>query len=816
MFFSQIVLAKRGALGKIWLAGHWDKKLAKNVVFKTNIPKSVKTILNPHSPMALRMTSHLLLGVARIFSKKAKYLLSDCTEAVIKLKGLSKTISKIDLPSEQDHQALLTSGPRQTDKPQVYQEVDRFLRNIDIRDLVVDPLYDPNKLEPTEKPDYSEFFGVADEAVLGSVQTPSNEGNNNLVFDGTTTVTPQSDRRFKSDELREAEYNTMVSTPDTGLPFGQGKTPKTPDSVKSNIDILISDNQNPLFNYSATTPLPKSQRELMEDAGMVTFDEGMNMPPQDDGGGDDQHVDIGMRHGDDDYPAYTGPETHDGDQQPHQEQFDENGRPITPAKSVTTDKTGEEDTTTTTTAAVGGATTATDNNVATEEKTEFEIQQLQQQLLLEKQKEEQVQKDKPKTRRSRVLGSTLSDKDIRKFKNTRSLVVERSLLPSSLNLVITKSKEIPAKQQMLTAIRKNISKTFHRMYGDLLDNRYPKVINKDEDPYFSFLRTRLMYGRMLKNEELSMSMAADGVSSLDLGIPNFEDLELVDDENHERKVEEAFLKSINNRVITESGNLIAPSERKKLKTQPLTDDDKDLINRLRTEFDDRSKNRKSLFYKPDINQTLRGMGAFGGDGDVIGDGGVGGEKSIGSPDGSTDFLKRAKEKEEEEERLRREEGDMGQHFMHGGDDDHQGIGLGYDQEEQPGFVHPGDLGDVPEYSFESAQRPNQQAYQREHEEEKKILSQKTANMHSILSDHFKKKETINFLQDIVRPQQAQNPNNTRLVAACYFYELLVLKTKVLVNLEQPENDTETYPDIKISKTSQFGNIEQFTIVKNAD
>ncbi|KAN0035995.1 hypothetical protein ACTA71_005293 [Dictyostelium dimigraforme] len=812
MFFSQIVLAKRGALGKIWLAGHWDRKLAKNVVFKTNIPKSVKTILNPHSPMALRMTSHLLLGVARIFSKKAKYLLSDCTEAVIKLKGLSKTISKIDLPSEQDHQALLTSGPRQTDKPQVYQEVDRFLRNIDIRDLVVDPLYDPNKLEPTEKPDYSEFFGVADEAVLGSVQTPANEGNN-LVFDGTTTVTPQSDRRFKSDELREAEYSTIVSTPDTGLPFGQGKTPKTPDSVKSNIDILISDNQNPLFNYSATTPLPKSQRDLMDDAGMVTFDEGMNLPQD----GDDQHVDIGMRH-DDDYPAYTGPETHDDDiqqqqqqqQQPEQEQFDENGQPITPAKSIITDRNSEADTT-----VAAGATTATTtatatDGVAIEEKTEFEIQQLQQQLLLEKQKEEQVQKDKPKTRRSRVLGSTLSDKDIRKFKNTRSLIVERSLLPSSLNVVIEKSKEIPAKQQMLTAIRKNISKTFHRMYGELLDNRYPKVISKEEDPYFSFLRSRLMYGKMLKNEELVMSMAADGVSSLDLGIPSFEDLEI--DENQERKVEDAFLKSINNRVITESGNLIAPSERKKLKTQPLTDDDKELINRLRTEFDDRSKNRKSLFYKPDINQTLRGMGGF--DDELIRDGGGGGgDKSIGSPDGSTDFLKISKEKQEEEERLRREEGDMGQHFMHGGDDDHQGIGLGY---EEPGFVHPGDLGDVPEYSFESAQKPNQPAFQREQEEEKKILSQKTANMHSILSDHFQKKETINFLQDIVRPQQIQNPNNTRLVAACYFYELLVLKTKVLVNLEQPENDTETYPDIKISKTSQFGNIEQFTIVKNVD
>ena len=29
MFYSQIILAKKGPLGKIWLAAHWDKKLTK-------------------------------------------------------------------------------------------------------------------------------------------------------------------------------------------------------------------------------------------------------------------------------------------------------------------------------------------------------------------------------------------------------------------------------------------------------------------------------------------------------------------------------------------------------------------------------------------------------------------------------------------------------------------------------------------------------------------------------------------------------------------------------------------------------------------
>lgn len=36
--------------------------------------------------MALRTTGHLLLGIVRIYSRKAKYLLADCNEAFLKLK----------------------------------------------------------------------------------------------------------------------------------------------------------------------------------------------------------------------------------------------------------------------------------------------------------------------------------------------------------------------------------------------------------------------------------------------------------------------------------------------------------------------------------------------------------------------------------------------------------------------------------------------------------------------------------------------------------------------------------------------------------
>jgi len=44
MFYSQFVLAKKGPLGKVWLAAHWGKKLNKTEIFKTDIVESVGAI----------------------------------------------------------------------------------------------------------------------------------------------------------------------------------------------------------------------------------------------------------------------------------------------------------------------------------------------------------------------------------------------------------------------------------------------------------------------------------------------------------------------------------------------------------------------------------------------------------------------------------------------------------------------------------------------------------------------------------------------------------------------------------------------------
>ena len=80
-----------------------ERKLSKTQTLQTDIEQSVGTCHTYDSRsilrvsldaimgheieiMALRLSGQLLLGVVRIYSRKAKYLLDDCNEALLKIK----------------------------------------------------------------------------------------------------------------------------------------------------------------------------------------------------------------------------------------------------------------------------------------------------------------------------------------------------------------------------------------------------------------------------------------------------------------------------------------------------------------------------------------------------------------------------------------------------------------------------------------------------------------------------------------------------------------------------------------------------------
>ncbi|KAJ2848754.1 sister chromatid cohesion protein 1 [Coemansia brasiliensis] len=88
MFYAEAILSKKGPLAKVWLAAHLERKLTKNQLLQASIPSSVGAIIgHDHGPpLALRLSGQLLLGVARIYARKARYLLEDCSEALIRIK----------------------------------------------------------------------------------------------------------------------------------------------------------------------------------------------------------------------------------------------------------------------------------------------------------------------------------------------------------------------------------------------------------------------------------------------------------------------------------------------------------------------------------------------------------------------------------------------------------------------------------------------------------------------------------------------------------------------------------------------------------
>ncbi|NWS70940.1 RD21L protein, partial [Crotophaga sulcirostris] len=99
MFYMHFLVNKRGPLAKIWLAAHWEKKLTKAHIFECNLETTVEKIISPKFTIALRTSGHLLLGVVRIYHRKAKYLLADCSEALTKMKAAFRP-GLVDLPAE--------------------------------------------------------------------------------------------------------------------------------------------------------------------------------------------------------------------------------------------------------------------------------------------------------------------------------------------------------------------------------------------------------------------------------------------------------------------------------------------------------------------------------------------------------------------------------------------------------------------------------------------------------------------------------------------------------------------------------------------
>lgn len=90
MFLPEDLLYKSGQLARVWLAANQHKKLTKAQVLQDKIDEDIEVIIRPEGaaggPLALRLNGQLLLGVVRIYHRKAHYLHDDCNDALWKIK----------------------------------------------------------------------------------------------------------------------------------------------------------------------------------------------------------------------------------------------------------------------------------------------------------------------------------------------------------------------------------------------------------------------------------------------------------------------------------------------------------------------------------------------------------------------------------------------------------------------------------------------------------------------------------------------------------------------------------------------------------
>lgn len=101
MLLTELILAKRGPLAKVWLSAHHERKLSKQQALGVDVGESVDAILTQEvEPMTLRISGQLMLGVVRIYGRKVQYLMDDCRDTRERI-SMAFRPGMVDLPEDQ-------------------------------------------------------------------------------------------------------------------------------------------------------------------------------------------------------------------------------------------------------------------------------------------------------------------------------------------------------------------------------------------------------------------------------------------------------------------------------------------------------------------------------------------------------------------------------------------------------------------------------------------------------------------------------------------------------------------------------------------
>ncbi|PPJ51603.1 hypothetical protein CBER1_08487 [Cercospora berteroae] len=247
MFYEASLLSKTGPLARVWLASNLDRKLTKQNVMQANLENNVKDIIGENqAPLALRLSGQLLLGVVKIYNRKAKYLMDDCSDALLKIKMAFRP-GNVDLPSDQSHKA----NPAALTLPDTITDLDLFAPMPDPEEL----LREPEVRAPGQDPTLLDY-GMSQ--IMDS-QTPTRTQKRPLALldddlgldlgleldDERAAATPESDGPSIEMGRRAAtprpDQPTLLENDDLGLDFGFDNDTTLRQTTEQPDDLLLGD-----------------------------------------------------------------------------------------------------------------------------------------------------------------------------------------------------------------------------------------------------------------------------------------------------------------------------------------------------------------------------------------------------------------------------------------------------------------------------------------------------------------------------------------------------------------------------------------------
>ncbi|CAH1773937.1 unnamed protein product, partial [Owenia fusiformis] len=254
MFYAHFVLSKKGPLARIWLAAHWDKKLTKAHVFETNVESSVEAIIEPKVKMALRTSGHLLLGVVRIYSRKAKYLLADCNEAFVKIKMAFRP-GVVDLPEDNREAAVAAIT-----LPENFHDFDTTLA--DLNDIDVQAQFSVNQSRPEEITMREDF---------GNITLVNDDGFGDIGFDDRELLRDEhiDDSLFKKpgsssillDSSHKKDDSSVIAPPEKSMEVDPFQAPIQDDGFGGSMGgaDMLGDFDGGLFQDAPMPEVPMAQ-----------------------------------------------------------------------------------------------------------------------------------------------------------------------------------------------------------------------------------------------------------------------------------------------------------------------------------------------------------------------------------------------------------------------------------------------------------------------------------------------------------------------------------------------------------------------------